>query len=72
MNLDRQNRHLAFIKRNRVSRSIIFNNPTVPIIYPTSGLEVEPLGSILIPLTLTEVNNYQNSFKYEFSYVDEG
>jgi len=66
MNLDRQNRHLAFIKRNRVSRSIIFSNPMVPIIYPTSGLEVEPLGSILIPLTLTEVNNYKNSGKLNF------
>ena len=46
---------MSFAKRNHESRSLIFNNPTVPIIYPASGLQVEPLQSIFIPLTITEV-----------------
>ena len=46
---------MSFAKRNYESRSLIFNNPTVPIIYPASGLQVEPLQSIFIPLTITEV-----------------
>ena len=55
MNSDRENRHLSFAKRNRESRNLIFNNPTVPIIYPASGLQVEPHDSIFIPLKITEV-----------------
>ena len=55
MNSDRRNRHVSFAKRNHESRSLIFNNPTVPIIYPASGLQVEPLQSIFIPITITEV-----------------
>ena len=57
INSDRENQHVAYAKRNRESRSIVFNNPAVPIIYPASGLQVEPLDSILIPLTITEVQN---------------
>ena len=57
MHSDRENQHVAYAKRNWVSRLIVFNNPAVPIIYPSSGLQVEPLGSILIPLTITEVHN---------------
>ena len=56
MNSDRKNRHFSFTKRNRESRSLIFNNPAVPIIYPASGLHVQPHSSIFIPLTITEVN----------------
>ena len=56
MNLERKNRHLAFGKRNRESRSVIFSNPAVPIIFPASGLRVEPLTSLNIPLTITKVN----------------
>lgn len=59
MNSDRENRHIAYGKRNRESRSVLFNKPAVPIIYPASGLQVEPLDSILIPLTITEVNNLE-------------
>jgi len=56
MKSDRKNRQQSFAKRNRESRSLILNNPTVPIIYPASGLQVEPHDSTFIPLTLTEVS----------------
>ena len=63
MNSDRENRHLSFAKRNRESQNLIFNNPTVPIIYPASGLQVEPHDSIFIPLKIIEVRtkNFQNT-----------
>ena len=63
MNSIRESRHLSFAKRNRESRSVIFNNPAVPIIYPASGLQVEPLDSIFIALTITEVKTASNAVK---------
>jgi len=49
----------AYVERNIESQRTYFNNPSIPIIYPTSGLKTEPLGSIFIPLTITEVTNYE-------------
>jgi len=47
----------AYNKQNIESQQTYFNNPSIPIIYSTSGLSTEPLGSIFIPLTITEVRD---------------
>merc|ERR1712131_44693 len=53
MNTDRKNRHMEFQKRNWESKTILFNNPSIPVIYPTSGLEVEPNGVIInVPIKI--------------------
>ena len=47
-----------FQKRNWESKTILFNNPSIPVIYPTSGLEVEPNGVIInIPIKIIKVSD---------------
>ena len=47
-----------FQKRNWKSKSILFNNPSIPVIYPTSGLEVEPNGVIInVPIKIIKVSD---------------
>ena len=45
-----------FQKQNWESKSVLFNDPSVPVIYPTSGLRVEPDEVLKVPIKITKVS----------------
>ena len=44
-----------FQKQNWESKSVLFNDPSVPVTYPTSGLRVEPDEVLKVPIKITKV-----------------
>ena len=45
-----------FEKQNWESKSVLFNNPSVPVIYPSSGLRVEPDEVLKVPIKIIKVS----------------